>query len=453
MPTTNTIRTRIQSKYDTLTNWNNSAFIPLRGEICIAEIPTGAENSGLSPYAIGIKVGDGTHVFNQLPWIQAIAGDVYDWAKASTKPTYTGSEITATRKNAADLTDESKWTHPSIEAWLQSLTNEIDGLSGGAGSISTQIANALADLDVDNDANSSLANHITGFAPGKTLATLTETNGFIDATFQDIAITKNQVSGLGTAASANVATTSISDTSNTNDLTTKAQVKSYVESQVAGLSGAMHYRGSVAANPTVTAPTATPAYTTGDVVTFNHSEYVFDGTNWRELGTEGDYAVKGSISKTDLTSNLQTEISNKVDKESGKGLSTNDYTNAEKTKLAGIAAQAQVNVIEEVQVNGTALAITNKAVNIEVPTTADITNAINGLDSSVAATTATNDEYSVLTGVTQTNGKLTNKTEVKLAKIAKTGSIYDVTEGSNTTVTGGIKYLILDCGSAQSIID
>jgi len=28
----------------------------------------------------------------------------------------------------------------------------------------------------------------------------------------------------------------------------------------------------------------------------------------------------------------------------GKGLSTNDYTNAEKTKLEGIAAGAEVNV-------------------------------------------------------------------------------------------------------------
>ena len=33
----------------------------------------------------------------------------------------------------------------------------------------------------------------------------------------------------------------------------------------------------------------------------------------------------------------------KVDKESGKDLSTNDYTTAEKNKLAGIAAGAQVN--------------------------------------------------------------------------------------------------------------
>lgn len=39
-----------------------------------------------------------------------------------------------------------------------------------------------------------------------------------------------------------------------------------------------------------------------------------------------------------------TNISNKVDKEEGKGLSSNDYTDAEKSKLSGIEAGAQKNV-------------------------------------------------------------------------------------------------------------
>ena len=38
-----------------------------------------------------------------------------------------------------------------------------------------------------------------------------------------------------------------------------------------------------------------------------------------------------------------TNLSNKVDKVSGKGLSTNDYTTAEKSKLAGIFANAEKN--------------------------------------------------------------------------------------------------------------
>lgn len=59
--------------------------------------------------------------------------------------------------------------------------------------------------------------------------------------------------------------------------------------------------------------------------------------------------VTNSISELD--SKIEAEISratiaesNKVDKEVGKGLSTNDYTTAEKHKLNGIAAGAEVNV-------------------------------------------------------------------------------------------------------------
>lgn len=54
---------------------------------------------------------------------------------------------------------------------------------------------------------------------------------------------------------------------------------------------------------------------------------------------------------------------------SGKGLSTNDYTSEEKTKLSGIANGAQKNVIEKVKVNGTILDIEDKdkSVYITVP--------------------------------------------------------------------------------------
>lgn len=69
----------------------------------------------------------------------------------------------------------------------------------------------------------------------------------------------------------------------------------------------------------------------------------------------GDYATK-------------TELGNKVSKEDGKGLSTEDYTTAEKTKLGGIQTGAQVNVIESVKVNGIAQEADGKAVNIAVPT-------------------------------------------------------------------------------------
>lgn len=52
---------------------------------------------------------------------------------------------------------------------------------------------------------------------------------------------------------------------------------------------------------------------------------------------------QGKVLK-DLIDALTTAVGNKVDKISGKGLSTNDYTTVEKNKLSGIASGAEVNV-------------------------------------------------------------------------------------------------------------
>lgn len=60
---------------------------------------------------------------------------------------------------------------------------------------------------------------------------------------------------------------------------------------------------------------------------------LMDGT--AAVGTSIKYAREDHVHPADT---------NKVDKEAGKGLSTNDFTTAEKNKLAGIASGAEVNV-------------------------------------------------------------------------------------------------------------
>ncbi|MBQ2644277.1 hypothetical protein IJG14_01725 [bacterium] len=52
----------------------------------------------------------------------------------------------------------------------------------------------------------------------------------------------------------------------------------------------------------------------------------------------------GAVSPYYTKSETNTLLDEKVDKVAGKGLSTNDYTDAEKTKLEGIEAGAEVNV-------------------------------------------------------------------------------------------------------------
>lgn len=86
-------------------------------------------------------------------------------------------------------------------------------------------------------------------------------------------------------------------------------------------------------------------------------------------------------------SKLDLLFANKVDKETGKGLSTNDYTAAEKTKLAGIETGAQVNVLEGVQVNGQSITPTNKIANITTPQPSSTTPVMDGTAATGSETT------------------------------------------------------------------
>ena len=86
---------RILNKIDTYEQWMLSSNKLAKGEIAIAtmEQEPAEGKTGLTPPAVGIRVGDGEHTFAELPWLQASAGDVYAWAKAADKPSYTATEI------------------------------------------------------------------------------------------------------------------------------------------------------------------------------------------------------------------------------------------------------------------------------------------------------------------------------------------------------------------------
>ena len=76
------------------------------------------------------------------------------------------------------------------------------------------------------------------------------------------------------------------------------------------------------------------------------------------------------VSIADLINGLQSEItpSNKLSSDlvDDTNKTHKFVTEAEKTKLAGIEAGAEVNVLEGIKINGTAQTITNKAVNIVI---------------------------------------------------------------------------------------
>lgn len=89
------IKTRLKLKYDTFTNWDKvkTTFVPLKGEVCLVEVPNVGDDGVQSAPSVLMKVGDGTSTYGALEYISARAADVYSWAKASSKPTYKASEV------------------------------------------------------------------------------------------------------------------------------------------------------------------------------------------------------------------------------------------------------------------------------------------------------------------------------------------------------------------------
>lgn len=179
------INTRVQLKYDTLTNWLASDVVLKAGEVAIATIATTNENSGLTPPAIGIKVGDGKNTFATLNWIQAIAGDVPTWAK-----------------EAAGAT---------VKSWIDGAIGGIPAAASGAGT--------------------------TTFTSAKLIKTVTQDEGgkITGVTYEDITI--DAVSGLsdrldgidtaiGEKLNANLASTAATTT---NKLIDDAAAKGYAD--------------------------------------------------------------------------------------------------------------------------------------------------------------------------------------------------------------------------------
>ena len=78
-------------------------------------------------------------------------------------------------------------------------------------------------------------------------------------------------------------------------------------------------------------------------------------------------ALNTKANSSDVTSGL----AGNVDKESGKGLSTNDYTTAEKNKLAGVEAQANKTVVDSELSSTSTNPLQNKAINTALGTKAD----------------------------------------------------------------------------------
>lgn len=183
-------------------------------------------------------------------------------------------------------------------------------------------------------------------------------------------LTLEKISDAGTAAAKDVATTAIAEDTTDASLVTAAQVAKFVQDEVADLEGATHFRGVVDSLDEITDPKA------GDIAIVGVKEYIYTDKNaWKELGDETIYVTKTTtIAGVDLQ---------------------NDITAEELRTALNVEDNAQENVLEGVQVNGTDLAITDKKVNVTVASgTANGSVAVNGVDVAVTGLKdAAFDEY------------------------------------------------------------
>lgn len=156
-----------------------------------------------------------------------------------------------------------------------------------------------------------------------------------------------------------------------------------------------------------------------------------------------EYLDKSGL--TLLISKIKAALSGKVDVVSGKGLSSNDYTTAEKNKLNGIASGAQANVIESVKVNGTALTPSSKAVNVTVPTkVSQLSNDSGFQNATQVNATITEKGYQTQSQVQSLiNSAVGNVTSIKYQKV----------ESLPATGSNGVIYLVSHSHGTQDIYD
>ena len=209
-----------------------------------------------------------------------------------------------------------------------------------------------------------------------------------------------------------------------------------------------------------------------------YSEYLWIGDMWEKMGEfkadidlspylKKEEALSTYLSKTDAEStytkrtdaevlyakktDVEATYAKKTDveadyvkKEDGKGLSTNDYTTDEKSKLEGVEAGAEVNVIESVSVNGSVLQPETKGVNIDIasPIATAKNEAVNASKVTVSESAGIDNVLKVYT-FTQ-NGAEIGKINVPKDLVVSGGSIVEME---------GVKYLRLNIANQTTPVD
>ena len=133
------LKTRIALKYDSYAAWTTNNPVLLKGEVAIATIDSGASVATKAgremqdlPNVV-LKVGNGSAHYNDLPFVSALAADVYDWAKAAVKPSYAATEITGLKEyveGISDIDTDTQYRIVPVEGAVYKYQLESKSLTG-----------------------------------------------------------------------------------------------------------------------------------------------------------------------------------------------------------------------------------------------------------------------------------------------------------------------------------
>ena len=281
--------------------------------------------------------------------------------------------------NASAQTSGTTYISGSIveeNGTLTSFTIDETELGKKFTQIDTAIEAISADTTTINTAIQKLDATVSGISTNSGITvTIEQVNGKLSG----VTVTDT----LGTASKENVTDGTLSlptdgTSSKKAGLTTAAQVENFVKESISDLAGAMHFEGVVTGD---TLPDAS-GYNKGDVILVGTKEYVLNETegvkSWVELGDEGIYltiaaAEANYVKKT--TTIAGVDLQNNITKEELR----------EALSIKDVADGAQVNILEGVKVNGTALQPdSGKTVDITVTSgTANGTIKVNNVDVAV----------------------------------------------------------------------
>lgn len=379
MPNT-TLQTILILRNGTASEWATTSRVLMKGEMAVEfQTDSGGNISGQPK----LKVGDGESSYANLPYIGLTAseidtiiseqiGDLKNFktikvgdtniTAASMQDTMTltaGSNVTLTPNttnksvtiSATDTTyDPATQSKNGLmsSADKQNLDNAVSKLSGIEANADV---NVIETIKVNNSALTPDANKAVNITVPTKVGDLTNDSGFI--------------------------------TKAVNDLTNYyKKSETYTQTEIDNkLSAIPKFAISVVqALPTQDISTTTVYLVQTGTETNNlYTEYIYVNNKWETLGTQ-KLDLSPYVKSTDLATVATTgSYADLIDEPTKLSQFTNDknfpsdanyvhtdnnYTTTEKNKLRDIASGAQVNKIEAVQVEGTALTITNKTVNV-----------------------------------------------------------------------------------------